>query len=107
MVSQNRTAQGRMSARQSLSFGRPTAGRLSAHPGGEAVFGVVSTGGRASVLNHNGADVWRDEPLPVECDEQDRCEGTGLRSGEFSFGSFGARDPGALLPPGFHLSGGT
>ena len=51
------------------------------------------------------AAVKRHEPVPVERDKQDRCEGEGFCAFALSGGSCATRHPGALLFPGFRFPG--
>ena len=90
MVSQNRTAQGLIGAHSSQSVGRPPCeetGRHFVFPAGEALSGVGSGGGQMNASLRMETVVSRDEALPVECDEQDRCQGAGFRAFGVSIGA--------------------
>jgi len=91
MVSQNRTAKGQFGAHSSQSIGLPsreTGGRF-VFPVGEALFGVGGESGRMNAARLMETGVSRDETLPVECDEQNRCQGTGFRAFGVSVGAVG------------------
>ena len=84
MLSQKHTAQGRMNAQLSKSFAgfRPgTAWRACAARGSAcAVEFLWVSPGHLHIARVGEAAVSRYEPVPVECDEQGGCKGTGFRS---------------------------
>ena len=98
MISQKHTAQGQFGAHLSQSRSPSVVegvGGVLALSACEAVsdFGCVC--GRGIARMPWGTGVSRHEPLPVECDQQDRCQGAGFRAGGISFRAGGAQYPGA------------